>query len=93
MQEQQDKDKEQQEDDPKVTSTDLQPEQALRLRIAVAHHLRYLNRLCDRMNRLGFPPNGPLYVAAERARVSAQDLHVAAHYVSCKQGVGRAAGK
>lgn len=75
-----------------MTSSDLRPDQAERLREQIAGHLRYLNRLCERMNRLGFPPADPLYVAAERARAAIQALHVAAHYASCGQGVGRAGG-
>ena len=73
-----------------MTSLDLRPDQAVRLRLSVARHLQYLNRLCERMNRLGFPPGDPLYVAAERARVFMQDLHVAAHHAGCKHGVGGA---
>lgn len=68
------------------------PRSAERLRGQIARHLRYLNRLCERMNRLGFPPDDPLYVAAERARTAIQGLHVAAHYASCEHGVGEPSG-
>jgi hypothetical protein len=50
--------------------------------------LRYLNRLCERMMRLGFPPDDPLQVAAVKARAAMQDLHTAAHYATCRHGVG-----
>jgi hypothetical protein len=72
-----------------VDSTDLRPKQAERLGAQVRRHLRYLNRLCERMTRLGFPPHDPLYVGAVKARAAMQDLHMAAHYASCAHGVGR----
>ena len=61
-----------------MTSTDLRPDQAETLRGQIARHLQYLNRLCERMTRLGFPPDDALYVAAEQARTAIQGLHVAA---------------
>ena len=72
-----------------MTSADLKPEQAHRLMAQVAAQLRYLNRLCERMNRLAFDPNDPLFRAAIDARSAHQDLHVAAHYAGCPSGVGR----
>ncbi len=71
-----------------VTSYDLHPEQAAKLKAIVARHLRFLNRLCNRMNHLGFPPTDPLWQAAARARNALQDLSVACHYATCKSGVG-----
>ena len=73
-----------------MTSAELRSDQAARLRLVIARELRYLNRLCERMTRLGFPPDDPLFVAALRARDSLQDLHVVTHYCECKHGVGRA---
>jgi hypothetical protein len=72
-----------------VTSDDLTPAQANRLRDTVARQLRYLNKLCDRCNRLGWPTDDPIVVAAQEARKRMQDLHTAAHYAGCKHGVGR----
>jgi hypothetical protein len=72
-----------------VTSEDLTPFQATELRKQVAGHLRYFNRLTDRMTRLGFDPSDPLYQAALKARDSLQEVHVAAHYASCTSGVGK----
>lgn len=72
-----------------MTSADLTPEQAQRLRLAIARQLRYLNRLCGRLQSLRFPVEDPLCAAALRARNAMQDLHVACHYASCKRGVGR----
>lgn len=73
-----------------MDADDLTTEQAEQLRATVARHLRFFHRLCDRMNRLGFPPNDPLTSAAHEARNAVYALHVAAHYASCKHGVGRA---
>ena len=73
-----------------MTSAELRSDQAGRLRLVIARELRYLNRLCERMTRLGFPPDDPLFVAALRARDALQDLHVVTHYAECKHGVGRA---
>jgi hypothetical protein len=72
-----------------VTSDDLRPEQAAALKERVARHLRFLNRLVDRMTRLGFPPHDPLWAEAVKARNAAQDLYVACHYAACETGVGR----
>ena len=74
-----------------MDSTRLTREQADRVRRVVARHLRYLNRLCDRMNRLGFPPADPLFDAADRARRAVQDLHVAALYAKCQHGARKTA--
>lgn len=71
-----------------MTSRDLTSDQAERTRAQVARHLRFLNRLVDRMTRAGFPPDDELFVAAIRARATMQDLHVACHYASVKSGVG-----
>jgi len=75
-----------------VTVDDLQPEQALKLRETVARQLRFVSRLCRRLDVLGFPPSDPLWRAACRARDGLHELHVAAHYAAVKKGVGRRAG-
>jgi hypothetical protein len=67
----------------------LSIEQARRLRERVAARLRFLNRLVERMNAIGFVPGDPLMTAALNARDAVQKLHVEAHYASCKSGVGR----
>jgi hypothetical protein len=72
-----------------MSSDDLNPKQRERLRADVARMLRYLNRLVERMTRLGFPVKDPVYVAAISARAAIQDLHIAAHYATCTHGVGR----
>lgn len=75
--------------DATMDSGQLTPEQANRLRETVARHLRFLNKLCGRMQQLGFPLDDPLCRAAQEARSRVQDLHTAAHYAGCKHGVGR----
>lgn len=75
--------------DGRVTQDDLTPEQALKLMAIVREQLRFLNRLCDRMTRLGFSPTDPLWNTAIEARNAMQNLHVASHYAACKSGVGR----
>lgn len=72
-----------------MTAGGLKPEQAHELMARVAGQLRFLNRLCERMRNLGFPPDDPLWRAAITARNAHQDLHVASHYAGCKSGVGR----
>lgn len=72
-------------------SSDITPEQAERLKAIVARKLRFLNRLQERMNRLTFPTDDPLWLSVVYARNAAQDLFVACHYAGCKSGVGRRA--
>ena len=55
-----------------MDSKDLTTEQAHKLRESVARQLRYMNRLCARMQRLGFPVNDPLSAAALNARNAMQ---------------------
>lgn len=76
-----------------MSTSRLTPEQAEKLRLAVAKRLRFFNRLEKRLQQLGFPPDDPVMFAASRARAHVQDLHVAAHYASCRRGVGRAETK
>jgi len=76
-----------------MTSDDLQSEQALQVMATVRRRLQYLNRLVERMQALRFPPHDPMLRAALRAQDAMQELHVAAHYASCKSGVGKVASK
>jgi len=73
-----------------MNSNHLTPAQANKLREILGRNLRFLARLCVRMERLGFPANDPLYVAASKAQRALQELHVRAHYCSCTSGVGKA---
>ena len=57
-----------------MDSNDLSAEQVERLGGDVRRNLRYLNRLCERMIRLGLPVNDPLQIAAVKARAAMQDL-------------------
>ena len=77
--------------DEGVDSSHLTRQQAEALRLQVAQRLCWLNRLAERMQRVGFSPQDDLFLAAQRARNSMQDLTTAAHYASCEHGVGREA--
>ena len=69
-----------------MDSSSLQRQQIEQLRQQVAAKLHYLGRLARRMERLGFPPNDALYVAALRAHSGLLDLHVAIHYCGTDRG-------
>ena len=72
-----------------VDSSDLDPEVAQQLTRAVRERLDWFGRLRRRMELRGFPPTDPLYIAVTRCYNAAQELHVRAHYASCRGGVGR----
>lgn len=72
-----------------MDSSYLTPVQVERLRAIVGRDLRFLNRLCARMQRLAFPLDDPLCQAASRARDVMQDLYTSIHYCGCNSGVGR----
>ena len=72
-----------------MTSDDLTPQQAEALKAILGRHLRFLNRLQERMNQRKFATDDPLWLAVVHARNAAQDLFVACHYAECKSGVGR----
>jgi len=76
-----------------VDASHLQPEQIARLRGVVARDLRFLNKLCSRMQSLRFPVDDPVCTAAHRARDAMQDLYTASHYAGCKSGVARPSGQ
>jgi hypothetical protein len=70
-----------------VDSTDLKAEQVARLKASLLKQLNYLNKLCSRMQRLGWPLDDPLCRAAMRARIAAQDLYSACNVAGRKLGV------
>jgi hypothetical protein len=72
-----------------VTSADLSKEQIHRLKAQATRHLRYFNRLVDRMTRVGFPPSDSLWIGAVQARNALHALSVELHYLTCDSGVGR----
>jgi len=74
---------------PRMDSTHITPAQANRLREILGRNLRFVARLSQRMERLGFPADDPLYVATSKAQRALQELHVRAHYCSCTSGVGK----
>jgi hypothetical protein len=71
-----------------VHSGQLTDEQADQLRQQIAHKLRYLNRLVDRLTMLGFSTFDPLWQDAIRARNAVQALHVTATRCGPVTGVG-----
>ena len=73
-----------------MRSRDLTTAQAEALMKQVGRRLRYLGRLCERMNQRGFPPNDELFKAATKAYEALHELHVKCHYAGCKEGVGKA---
>jgi hypothetical protein len=62
-----------------VTSSDLKPEQVQALAKSLGRQLRYLNRLCARMQRLRFPTEDPLVQSATAARLALQRLYTEAY--------------
>lgn len=72
-----------------MRASNLTIEQARKLKDQIAERLRYLNRLVDRMTKLGFVPTDDLYAAALRAQAGMHELHVKAHYAGCKHGVAK----
>lgn len=78
---------------PVVTSSDLTTAQAEKIKAVVGRQLRYLNNLCARIDRLQWPVNDPLRLAAQEARKMTQDLLTAGHYAGVKSGVGERPGK
>lgn len=59
------------------------------MREAIGRQLRYLNKLCARMQRLGWPVEDSVCKAASAARDATQDLFTATHYMGCRHGVGK----
>jgi hypothetical protein len=71
-----------------VDASRLKREQAERLAESVAPMLAYAYRLAHRMQRLGWKPDDPMYVAAWESYYALHALHVHARYASCKPGTG-----
>ena len=72
-----------------MESGDLTLEQAEALRRRAAQMLRYTVTLRQRMERLCFPHEDPLYRATVDAFHALQHLHIQAHYLTCSSGVAR----
>jgi hypothetical protein len=72
-----------------MTRDDIQPAQAAAIRKIVWPMLGYLTRLQQRMEKVGFTLNDPLYQSVKKARESVFDLSMDLHYLSCTGGVGR----
>ena len=72
-----------------MRSDDLTCEQARALKNKLGPMLGYLNRLKKRMSYRGFPPDDELLAAVIRAEAAVHELHVAAHYLACRDVTGR----
>jgi hypothetical protein len=75
-----------------VDSTTLTIAQAKRMYDALAPTLGYLTRLRQRMEQVGFIPGDPLYRDVCKAHDAMHALLSRLHYLTCKSGVGIAAG-
>ena len=71
-----------------MTSEDITPLQAARVYENLGPPQRYLNRLVERLTRLGFVPDDPWFDAALKARDAVQSMRVTAFYSSQTSGVG-----
>ena len=72
---------------------ELQPQHAEQIREALLPSLRYLSRLKDRMQQVGFLPGDHLYRIVAQAHEAVHHLAIELHYRSCAGGVGRNAPK
>jgi hypothetical protein len=72
-----------------MTRDDIKTEQGAAMYKAVWPMLNYLTRLLQRMERVGFPRNDPLYQSVKKAREAVLSLSIDLHYMSCSGGVGR----
>jgi hypothetical protein len=74
-----------------MDSGDLTTDQAAQMRKSLFRLANYLNRVVNRMERTGFPPNDPLFQSARRAYDAVCTFSMDLHYLSCKSGVGKPA--
>jgi hypothetical protein len=72
-----------------VTSNDLTDEQVEALKRHIGRQLRYLGKLCKRLDAVGFSPVDWLYTDAHQAFDAIHTLSVKLHSLSVKSGVGR----
>jgi hypothetical protein len=73
-----------------MTSNQLTKEQAKKMYAAMVPTLRYLNRLCERLNERQFLPSDQLYRATLKAQDAMMQLTTTLHYLTC-DGVGEPA--
>ncbi len=70
-----------------MTRDDIKPAQAAAIGETVGPMLGYLIRLLRRMEKVGFPPNDPLFQCVKKAWDAVYSLSVDLHYLSCAGGV------
>jgi hypothetical protein len=71
-----------------MTTNQLTKEQAKKMHAALLPTLRYVNRLCERLNVRQFPPTDRLYRAAGKAHDAMIQRVTTLHYLTCDGGVG-----
>jgi hypothetical protein len=69
-----------------VDASKLTPRQGEQLAETVGPMLGYVYRLAQRMQKMGWHPDDPLYVAAWESYYALHALHVHARYASCHPG-------
>ena len=67
-----------------MDSRRLKLQQVAQLQAAIGKQLQYVNRLCERMEKLGFPSDDPLNREAMRARKALRELDDTARRL-CRQ--------
>ena len=67
-----------------MDSRRLKLQQVAQLQAAIDKQLRYVSRLCERMEKLDFPPDDPLNREALRARKAIRELDDTARRL-CRQ--------
>jgi hypothetical protein len=72
-----------------VNSSKLNDEQLDRLNEIICRYLRFVGAMRQRMERLAFPPDDPLYRATTQGYNGLHAMRVELHYLSTKSGVGR----
>jgi hypothetical protein len=66
-----------------MDSTDLTADQLSKMRHGLSGHCRYLHRLVERMDAVGWDKKDPLYQSAFEAMRAAEGLAIALHYAGC----------
>jgi hypothetical protein len=71
-----------------MDSNKLQRWQIAKLQKSITPMVSYLHKLRERMQRVGFLPQDPLYVVVDTAYDAVQALAVKLHYLGCDHGTG-----
>jgi hypothetical protein len=66
-----------------MNSNQLSKQHARTMHAALVPTLRYVNRLCERLNARSFAPDDRLYRAAFTAQTAMSELVMVLHYLTC----------